>query len=98
MHGDMLICMKRTTMNIDTGLLEELKRLALLHKMSQTGLLKLLLSEGIKNLKNKKSLESASFKLPVAGEGGLREGLNLNERSRLWDLLDEQRNKLDVGS
>lgn len=85
--------MKRTSLNIDESVFKEIKELAAEKEMSQTALLKLILSDGIRRLKQSRS-DAPPPSLPVSGEGGLLEGLDLGERARVWDMLDERVEKL----
>ena len=86
--------MKRTSLNIEEGIFNEIRQLAVKGRMSQTALLQLLLSDGIKRFKERLSASSNQATLPVAGRGGLIAGIDLSERARVWDLLDEGREKL----
>lgn len=86
--------MKRTSLNIDELVFREIKLLASKHGISQTRLIKVLLNDGIQRFKAAAEKKSSTLRIPTTGQGGFWEDIDLSERSRMWDLIDNRKEKL----
>lgn len=83
----MLFCM-RTTLNIDDGVMRDLKRRAAETGRSLTSLVE----EAIRSLLDRQTQPEPDYRLRwMIVEGGARPGINLSDRDALIDLMDGRR-------
>lgn len=83
----MLFCM-RTTLNIDDGVMRDLKRRAAETGRSLTSLIE----EAIRSLLDRQTQPEPDYRLRwMIVEGGARPGINLSDRDALIDLMDGRR-------
>lgn len=86
---------KRTSINLDSALMEKLKELATKYDISQTNLIKLFINDGLKKLEaGKKNVRGNKLKMFSSGQGGLCEGIDLLDKNNLRDKLDTSKEKL----
>ena len=83
------IHMKRTSLNIEDSLIEQIAKEAQRQNVTQTELIKLILVQGLNALKIKR--KARRLDIPVMKGTGLKPGIDLSNRAALIDLLDEKK-------
>lgn len=83
------IHMKRTSLNIENTLMEQVSKEARLQNITQTELIKLILVQGLKALKIRR--KKVRLDIPVVSGDGLVPGVDLSDRSGLFDLLIDKK-------
>jgi hypothetical protein len=85
--------MKRTSLNIEEALIKQIAAEANRQNLTQTDLIKLLLVKGLAMLRVKDK-KRRGVNIPVVKGDGLCDGVDLNSRAALNDLIDPPGRKL----
>jgi|GEM_PF-4222628 len=81
--------MKRTSLNIEPQLFAEIAEESHARGVTQTQLIKLMLVNGLKELRENRQ-KPRKFSIPAYGTGGTVAGVDLSDRRALFDLLDNE--------
>jgi hypothetical protein len=78
----------RTTIRLDDGLLDEAKRLAARHGTTLTAIMEEALRERL--ARSREASVGPRTRLTTAGEGGVLPGIDLDDTSSLFDVMDDR--------
>ena len=77
----------RTTIRLDDGLLDEIRRLAAEHKKTLTAIIEESLRERL--ARSRSTSVGQRTRLTTAGQGGVLPGVDLDDSASLLDIMDD---------